>query len=143
MSAPMRAAARHAVSRRPGPILIEGYASVFGVEDRSGDIVRAGAFARSLRERSIPMLLQHKSGAIAGMWTRVVENGHGLLVRGMIESERAVQLARSGLDGLSIGFRPRVWTHRRDGGRVLAQVELVEISLVAEPMLPAARFERV
>ena len=135
--------ARQRTSHRAGPILIEGYASLFGVADRSGDIVRAGAFARSLRDGAVPMLLQHKSGAIAGTWTRVVENGQGLLVRGLIEAEPAQALARDGLDGLSIGFRPRVWTYRPDGGRVLAQVELVEISLVAEPMLPAARFERV
>ncbi|RYG28894.1 MAG: HK97 family phage prohead protease, partial [Burkholderiales bacterium] len=29
-------------------LVIEGYASLFGVEDLAGDVVRAGAFARSL-----------------------------------------------------------------------------------------------
>lgn len=124
-------------------LLIEGHAAVFGLPDRSGDIVRAGAFARSLRQGVPAMLLQHQSGAIAGRWVRVTETGYGLFVRGLIESESAARLARDGLDGLSIGFRPRLWTPRAEGGRVLADVELVEISLVADPMQPAARFEHV
>ncbi len=33
-----------------GPLLIEGYAAVFGVADTAGDVVRAGAFAQSLRQ---------------------------------------------------------------------------------------------
>lgn len=139
----MNAAARHQPSPRSTSLLIEGYASLFGVEDRSGDVVRAGAFARSLSGRSVPMLLQHKPGAIVGVWTRVVETGEGLFVRGRIESHTASHLVRDGLNGLSIGFRPRVWMPRPEGGRVLAQVDLIEISLVADPMLPAARFEHV
>ncbi len=86
------------------------------------------------------MLLQHRNGAVAGRWTRLIEDGRGLFVRGLIESSSAKYLAGEGLDGLSIGFRPRVWTHRRDLGRVLADVDLVEVSLVADPMLRQARF---
>ena len=89
------------------------------------------------------MLLQHRSGAIAGRWTRLVEDGRGLFVRGMIESDGALKLASLGLDGLSIGFRARLWTPRIEGGRELSDVELVEISLVAEPMQPLARFSIV
>ncbi len=33
-----------------GPLLIEGYAALFGVPDTAGDVVRAGAFAQSLRQ---------------------------------------------------------------------------------------------
>ncbi len=123
------------------PRLIEGYAAVFGHPDLSGDVIRAGAFSRSLRSGLPPMLLQHRAGAIVGRWVRLVETGRGLFVRGLIESETAAQLARDGLDGLSIGFRPRVWADRAAGGRLLADIELVEVSLVAQPMQPAARFQ--
>lgn len=126
--------------RKELALLIEGYASLFGVPDASGDVVRAGAFARSLRAGAVPMLLQHRSGAVAGRWTRMVEDGRGLFVRGLIEGDGARVLVREGLDGLSIGFRPRVWTPRLSEGRTLADVELVEVSLVAEPMLSGARF---
>ena len=130
--------------RKDQALLIEGYASLFGVADMSGDVVRAGAFARSLRTGGVPMLLQHRGGAIAGRWVRMIEDGRGLFVRGLIEGSGARALVSSaGLDGLSIGFRPRVWTQRGARGRLLADVELVEVSLVAKPMLEAARFSVV
>lgn len=125
------------------PVLIEGHAALFGVEDLSGDVVRAGAFARSLRAGAVPMLLQHRAGAIAGRWTRIVEDGRGLFVRGLIEGSGAAMLVKAGLNGLSIGFRARLWRPRVSGGRDLIDVELVEVSLVAEPMQPGARFSIV
>ena len=124
-------------------LLIEGYASLFGVGDRSGDKVRAGAFSAALRQRSIPMLLQHKTGAIAGRWLRMIEDGRGLFVRGLVDRTVAKTLVRGGLNGLSIGFRPQVWTVCPDGGRKLVRIDLMEVSLVAEPMLDQARFRVV
>ncbi len=125
-----------------GPLLIEGYASLFGQPDSSGDVVRAGAFARSLRgSGSLPMLLQHRNGAVAGRWTCTREDGRGLYVRGLIEAEGARTLAAQGLDGLSIGFRAMDWQPNTGGGRDLKRVELVEVSLVSSPMLKTARFK--
>jgi len=125
-------------------LLIEGYASLFGIPDQSGDVVRAGAFAHSLRSgAALPMLLQHRQGALAGRWTRVMEDGRGLFVRGLIGKDRVERLVRGGLNGLSIGFRPRRWMPRAGGGRELIEVELVEVSLVANPMQARARFDVV
>lgn len=129
------------LSTKSQPLLIEGYASLFGVADQSGDVVRGGAFARALkRQAAVPMLLQHKAGALAGRWTRIREDGTGLFVRGLIEKDSAQALVRGGLNGLSIGFRPRNWKPLPGGGRELVEVDLVEISLVAAPMLGRARF---
>jgi len=86
------------------------------------------------------MLLQHRQGALAGRWTRIVEDGRGLFVRGLIEKTGAAQLARGGLNGLSIGFRPRLWKPLTGGGRELVEVDLVEVSLVKAPMQARARF---
>ena len=122
------------------PRLIEGYAALFGVPDLAGDIVRAGAFAKSLSRAPPPMLLQHRSGAIAGHWTRMIEDGRGLYVRGLITSTSGQAALETGLDGLSIGFRPRLWKPRLAEGRDLIEIDLVEVSLVAEPMQPRARF---
>lgn len=125
------------------PILIEGYAALFGVPDDSGDVVRAGAFTKSLSRappNDIRMLLQHRSGAVAGRWTRMIEDGRGLYVRGLIESGGGQILAAQGLDGLSIGFRPRLWRPRTGAGRDLIDIDLIEVSLVAEPMQRLARF---
>ena len=89
------------------------------------------------------MLLQHRSGAVAGRWTRMIEDGRGLYVRGLVESGGGQALAVQGIDGLSIGFRPRLWKPRSAGGRDLIEIDLVEVSLVAEPMQPRARFSLV
>ena len=134
-------ATRRKQTDRANALLIEGYASVFGEEDASGDIVRAGAFVSSLKGRSIPMLLQHRTGVRVGRWVRVAEDGYGLFVRGLINRSVALDLVRTGLSGLSIGFRPQVYTMRPDVGRVLSKIHLVEVSLVAKPMLDRARFQ--
>ena len=124
------------------PVLIEGYASVFGKPDISGDVVRAGAFAKSLeKRRNVPLLVGHREGATAGRWVRAVEDGYGLFVRGLIEDEAGLRLVGLGARGLSIGFFPRLWTPRVTGGRDLIEVDLVEISLVSEPMQRLALFQ--
>lgn len=125
---------------RSDDALIEGYASVFGVEDASGDIVRPGAFAARLQRQALPMLLQHRTSAKVGRWVRVAEDGYGLFVRGLIKAPAALSLVKLGLSGLSIGFRPQIWTPRPGAGRILSKIDLVEVSLVAEPMLENARF---
>lgn len=128
-------------------MLIEGLASPFLETDTSGDRVRPGAFARSLKSGlPVPMLWRHRHGAVVGEWTAMRETGKGLSVRGLIRGEGPyVRLARksisTGLNGLSIGFHPRRWRYRPDGGRDLIEVDLVEVSLVSTPMAPSARFQ--
>lgn len=128
-------------------VLIEGYASLFGVEDLAGDVVRAGAFARSLeRGGEVAMLLQHRGGAPVGRWVTMREDGRGLYVRGLVDpamraGAAALKLVREeGLRGLSIGFVARDWSPRVGRGRDLREMELREISLVMSPMLPGAGF---
>lgn len=128
-------------------LVIEGYASLFGVEDLAGDVVRAGAFGRSLaRGSGVGMLLSHVGGRTAGRWTALREDGRGLFVRGLVTDETAAGAAAlrligdGGLDGLSIGFVARDWSPRVGRGRDLKEIELREVSLVATPMLPGARF---
>lgn len=133
---------------RHSPLTIEGYASLWGVADLNGDVVAEGAFGRSLARAGpgeIRMLFQHDGRAPVGLWDEVREDAKGLFVRGRIEdwsaeARFAAALVRAGaLDGLSIGFRTA--RARRDGRlRVLAEVELWEVSLVTFPMLPGARF---
>ncbi len=137
---------------RASSLVIEGYASLFGVEDLAGDVVRAGAFARSLmRGAGVGMLLQHMGGRTAGRWTAMREDGRGLFVRGLVTGETAagqaaLKLIGDGtISGLSIGFIARDWSARRSShgavrGRDLREIELREVSLVTSPMLPGARF---
>jgi len=127
---------------RREPVLIEGYASVFGRPDLSGDVVRPGAFAKSLARRpSVPLLVGHRESVVAGRWVRLGEDGYGLFVRGLIEDVAGLRLVERGARGLSIGFFPKVWSPRVTGGRELIEVDLVEISLVSEPMQRSALFQ--
>jgi uncharacterized protein len=137
------------MAARQRSLVIEGYASLFGVEDLAGDVVRAGAFARSLsRGGQVGMLLAHVGGRTAGRWSVVREDGRGLFVRGLVTDETAagsaaLKLIGDGeLSGLSIGFIARDWSPRASSnrGRDLREIELREISLVSSPMLPGARF---
>lgn len=126
-------------------MMIEGYAALFGVADEARDIVRAGAFRESLARRTtpLPMLLEHQVKALAGFWSEAREDGRGLFVRGEIAADqpggfRARRALARGVDGLSIGFVPIAARRTRDG-RVLEQIDLLEVSIVAFPMQPQAR----
>jgi HK97 family phage prohead protease len=129
--------------------VVEGYASLFDVEDRSGDRVRRGAYRVSLDAlaasgRTVKMLWQHDPGEPIGVWDEVREDGTGLYVRGRVLREvrrgaEALALLRAlAIDGLSIGYRT-VRAERSGPGRLLHEVELWEVSLVTFPMLPEAR----
>lgn len=131
---------------------ISGYASLFGQADMSGDIVAKGAFAASLlsrREANLPMLFGHETQKPIGVWDRLVEDGSGLFVSGRIltDNKRARHLARliqsGAVSGLSIGYRPVRHQPRPAGGRTLLELDLWEVSVVAFPMLRAARITQI
>lgn len=112
-----------------------------------GDVVRAGAFTRTLaRGGDVRMLLSHVGGRTAGRWTTMREDGRGLFMRGLVTDETAAGQAalrligERTLSGLSIGFIARDWSPRVVRGRELREIELREVSLVTAPMLPGARF---
>ncbi|NWG54855.1 MAG: HK97 family phage prohead protease [Hydrogenophilaceae bacterium] len=127
-----------------GDIWVEGYAALFGTPDLEGDVVRAGAFRASLARRaSVPMLVQHEPRLLAGVWSALEEDARGLFVRGRIDTglpgaARARAALRDGVDGLSIGF-VAVVAERTGAGRALIEIELLEVSIVAQPMQPQAR----
>jgi len=125
-----------------------GYASLFDQADHSGDIVRRGAFAASLRRRAasgVRMLFQHDAGEPVGVWDAIEEDSRGLYVRGRIlgdapRGRAALALVRNGaVDGLSIGFRTIRAQPRPGGGRELLELDLWEVSVVTFPMLAGAR----
>ncbi len=130
---------------------VEGYASLFGLEDLNGDVVHPGAFRDSLKARAnapLPMLLDHSAEPI-GDWSYVAEDSRGLFVRGAVTNEtkrghRAVALLQSGaMDGLSIGFIAKRARARPARGRDLFEIDLWEVSIVGTPMAPQARLRVV
>lgn len=95
----------------------------------------------------MPLLWQHKAGAVIGRIEHLSEDRRGLRVIAELgtsdDAARAAKLLRSGrLDGLSFGYRV-VEAATSGGLRELKELELVEVSLVAEPMQLRARVHAV
>jgi hypothetical protein len=125
-----------------------GYAAIFGRPDRGGDVVRPGAFARSLERgiREIPLLWQHRPGRAVGRIEYLKEDRRGLRVIARLSAgpagrAAAAQLRAGKVAGLSFGYRVRRATG--SAPRTLEDVELVEVSLVTVPMQPRARVHAV
>ncbi len=132
---------------QPGSLRIAGYAALFDIADGARDTIRKGAFARSLTELKTPLPLywQHRPDQRIGTVERISEDGRGLRVIARIDSgtSRAAELlARRAVDGLSFGYRARGY-RRTPGGRVLEDIELIEVSLVTHPLQPGARVHMV
>ena len=104
---------------------------MFDRADRSGDVIRPGAFAGA---GPVPLLWQHDARRVAGTIEVIGEDARGLRVIG-----RAAGVA-TGM-GLSFGYRVRAMT--RGVHRELQKLELVEVSLVRTPMQPLARVHLV
>lgn len=117
-----------------------GYAAIFGHPDRGGDVVRAGAFARSLARGAgmVPLLWQHDPARPIGRVDYLKEDKRGLRVIGRLADERAARLLAAGaVRGLSFGYRVKEASGATP--RELRELELVEVSLVSLPMQPRAR----
>lgn len=133
---------------------IEGYASMFSLLDRGGDVVEPGAFRRTLgewrrRKALPPMLWQHDPGQPIGVWTSITEDERGLKVAGELvldipQAAMVHALAKRGaVRGLSIGYRSRNDNVDATGARRIRDVDLYEISLVTIPMLAEAQITGV
>ena len=136
-----------------GEGMVEGYASLFGELDQSHDMMLAGAFAATLKNRGVrrvPMLFQHDPSEPIGIWLELREDFRGLYARGKLIPEvqrgrEVLALVRErAIDGLSIGFRTvkgRIDPKTRV--RRLEAVDLWEISIVTFPLLNGARVRAV
>lgn len=121
-----------------GAVRFAGYAAIFGRADRGGDVVLPGALTAAGR---VPLLWQHRGEPI-GTVELLGEDARGLRVVGRIEGGEAARLVGCGaVTGLSFGYRA---TRVRQGAwRTIAAAELVEVSVVAQPMQPLARIHAV
>lgn len=147
--------ARFVAEADGGPVgVFTGYASLFNTTDSYGDQIKPGAFKRTLKEakaRGItpPMLWNHNTDAVIGKWTDIQEDAKGLAVTGQLVCEtvrgsEAYSLMKAGaLSGMSIGFRTRSAAVGQGGTRIVTDIDLVEISLVALPAADGARITQV
>ena len=126
-----------------------GYAALFDVVDRGGDVVRPGAFAGA-DARTVPLLWQHDPARPIGVVESAEEDARGLRVVARLSgssataTEAAALLREGAVSGLSFGYRVQASEPGPPGRggapiRVLTAVELVEVSVVTLPMQPGAR----
>lgn len=123
---------------REGSIRISGYAAVYDLVDRVGDVIRAGAFGGP---GLVPLLWQHR-GPPVGEMLAIGEDATGLWIEADVIDAEAQRLVRCGaLRGLSVGYRARVV--EQGAYRAILAAELIEVSLVAVAMQPRARVATV
>ena len=135
-----------------GAMLVEGYGAYFNNIDGYGDVIVPGAFADTLAAsqsagKTIPMLYQHQSDKVAGIWTHLAEDGRGLAVKGRLlpttlGRDTYIEMKEKAVTGLSIGFTtldssPRV--NASDPKRTIKKVHLWEVSPVTFPANDKAR----
>lgn len=133
----------------------EGYASVFDVEDHSGDTVRKGAFKSHLSKlakegRKIKMLSNHNRHELIGTYKSVDEDAKGLYVVGKLTlgvqkaDETRLLMLDEAIDSMSIGgYVRKEYTDQKTWKRDLIEIELKEISPTGFPALDAARIHAV
>lgn len=120
---------------------IAGYASVFDLPDKGGDVVARGAFAEAAAP--LPLLWQHQTNEPIGFVESLREDQRGLRITAQIVAagrgaEVAALVKAGAIDGLSFGYRVKAASPARNGRR-LERLELVEVSLVTFPMQREAR----
>ena len=116
-----------------------GMASVYGNVDLGGDVVDAGAFARTLSPgKTFPVLWQHKTDEPIGS-CKVMDSRDGLQVSGTLlmsdpTAQKAYKFMREGIiKGMSIGY-DTVQSGYVGDIRHLTELKLWEVSIVTFPM---------
>lgn len=113
--------------------------------DRTGDYLRKGAFKKTIKKfmNNPVMLADHSNSTktIVGKYTHVEEDDKGLYIEGAVSNSPEqknirFQVAEGNLQTMSIGG---IFKYEEDG-KAIEEVDLMEISLVAIPMNPDARF---
>lgn len=131
-------------------MVFSGYASVFGGVDSYGDTIDPKAYDQTLisRERPVRMRWNH-FGPVIGKWLDVRADSKGLYVNGQLTPGHSTavdvyaSMKHGAIDGMSIGYIPRLVEERGEGRRMLKQIDLIEISVVEEPADLGAKIESV
>lgn len=132
-----------------------GFASTYGGEpDAHGDLIAPGAYTKTLARHAAagtrPALLwQHDQTNPVGVWMRFEDTTEGLIAHGKLtmdvpQAKAAHALMKDGALALSIGYIiPKGGAEIVNGARLLKELELHEVSLVAMPANTNARITTV
>jgi len=129
---------------------IEGYASVFDNIDLQGEIVRRGAFKKSIKERikagKVKLMVRHMAHGgdtteIVGTITKAKEDGKGLWVHAEFAGTTMAQetrklVAEGHVGGLSVGYLPVNWKQvviEQETYVELLELKIMEVTITAIP----------
>ena len=115
-----------------------GYASVFNVVDSYDDIIVNGAFKKAIDNKdNIKLCWQHNINDVIGKFVNIREDSVGLYVEGKInieENKKIYSLVKGEfVNGLSIGYTVNDCYFDKKNRRILTNINLKEISIVAFP----------
>lgn len=128
--------------------IIEGYASIFNINDSDNDIIAPGAFKSSLNS-SVKLLWQHDHTKPIGIITKMQEDATGLRIEAEINNKTtdgmnaSALLRQRAVTGLSIGFNILESDYNQKSQRVISALDLKEISIVTFPANDMANVEEV
>ena len=124
---------------------VSGYVSTFNNEDYGGDVVRPGAFKKTLVSGpKVRFLRDHDPRMLLGVPLKLKEDSKGLFGRFKISKTRLGEethelLKDEALDSFSFSYHADVYEiDEKDQIRYLNELTLFEASLVAMPMNPEA-----
>lgn len=117
----------------------KGMASVYEKPDLGNEIVKKGAFTKTIKERgSVPILWQHDEKQPIGSGV-LTDSDDGLVIKGQLSlgvrrAKEAYELLKDKvISGLSIGFQT-MKDEMKDGSRLIKEAKLWEVSVVTFPM---------
>ncbi len=122
---------------------VTGIAWPFGKPDSYGDLIEPTAFKFA---PEVPMIVEHEQRQVVGIWNSHEVTDKGLEVKGRLfvegigpAREARRRVAAGGMSGLSIGYQLHEAKARPEGGRILTDLTITEISLCRRPVHPDAR----
>ncbi|MGP4690641.1 phage major capsid protein [Agrobacterium cavarae] len=122
---------------------VTGIAWPFGKPDSYGDLIERNAFKFA---PEVPMIVEHEQRQVVGIWNSHTVTDKGLEVKGRLfvegigpAREARRRLVAGSMSGLSIGYQLHEHKARPEGGRVLTNLTITEISLCRRPVHPDAR----
>lgn len=132
------------------PGYIQGWASVFNTVDLVGDVIRPGAFAKTLhrvRQGKVPLMARHASHGndsldAIGLIEDAQETDYGLFIHAPLDTSELAQTVRERVlsrlaTSLSIGYLPTVTELITMGDQTIMEVKelkLLEVTVTAFPI---------
>ena len=121
----------------------EGYASVFNNKDLGNDVIKPGAFSKSVydkKPKQIKLLYQHKTDEPIGVIDKLEEDKRGLKIKGRLamgtqKGKEVYELMKMGADDYKYSDKLKK--------RTITNLDLMEVSMVTFPMNPKAKVTKV